>query len=83
MNIKSIEEYRRHFLEEWNKLQDLKDPSYIYDPVKHIIQSEGKRLRPIIVQFLGDILILLVKRNLEEFWLSIFPKTQLLPTQLN
>ena len=55
MKIKSIEEYKRHFLEEWNKLQDLKDPSYIYDPIKHIIQSEGKRLRPIIVQFLGDI----------------------------
>ena len=55
MNIKNIEEYRRHFLEEWNKLQDLKDPSYLYDPIKHIIQSEGKRLRPIIVQFLGDL----------------------------
>ena len=55
MKIKSIEEYKRHFLEEWNKLQDLKDPSYIYDPIKHIIQSEGKRLRPVIVLFLGDL----------------------------
>lgn len=55
MNIKNIEEYRRHFLKEWNKLQDLKDPSYLYDPIKHIVQSEGKRLRPIIVQFLGDL----------------------------
>ena len=59
MKIKSIEEHKRHFLEEWNKLQDLKDPSYIYDPVKHIIQSEGKRLRPIIVQFLRTILMIL------------------------
>ncbi|HIC83509.1 MAG TPA: polyprenyl synthetase family protein, partial [Candidatus Marinimicrobia bacterium] len=55
MNIKNIEKYRRHFLKEWNKLQDLKDPSYLYDPIKHIMQSEGKRLRPIIVQFLGDL----------------------------
>lgn len=55
MKIKNIEEYRDRFSQKWNELHDLNHPSYLYDPIKHIIQSEGKRFRPIIVQFLGDI----------------------------
>ena len=52
---KDIKDYRQLFSEEFNKLQELEIPSYLYDPIKHIIKSEGKRLRPFIVQFLGDL----------------------------
>ena len=52
---KNFKDYRKLFLEELNKLQDLGSPSYLYRPIKHIIKSEGKRLRPVIVQFLGDL----------------------------
>ncbi len=55
MNNKDIHNYRDLFSKELNKLQDLGNPSYLYKPIKHIIKSEGKRLRPIIVQFLGDL----------------------------
>ena len=52
---KNIQEYRDLFSEELNKLQEMKGPSYLYDPIKYIIKSEGKRLRPLIVQYLGDV----------------------------
>tara|TARA_B110000116_G_scaffold270150_1_gene287559 strand:+ start:553 stop:1512 length:960 start_codon:yes stop_codon:yes gene_type:complete len=52
---KNIQEYRDLFSEELNKLQEMEGPSYLYDPIKYIIKSEGKRLRPLIVQYLGDI----------------------------
>jgi len=52
---KQIQNYRELFSNELNKLQDLGSPSYLYKPIKHIIKSEGKRLRPTIVQFLGDL----------------------------
>jgi len=52
---KHIQNYRELFSNELNKLQDLGNPSYLYKPIKHIIKSEGKRLRPTIVQFLGDL----------------------------
>jgi len=55
VKIKNIEQYRDRFSQKWSELHNLNDPSYLYDPIKHIIQSEGKRFRPIIVQFLGDI----------------------------
>tara|TARA_X000000368_G_scaffold335869_1_gene273421 strand:+ start:2121 stop:3080 length:960 start_codon:yes stop_codon:yes gene_type:complete len=55
VNNKDIHNYRDLFSKELNKLQDLGNPSYLYKPIKHIIKSEGKRLRPIIVQFLGDL----------------------------
>ena len=55
MNNKDIHNYRDLFSKELNKLQELGNPSYLYKPIKHIIKSEGKRLRPIIVQFLGDL----------------------------
>ena len=55
MKNKHIQNYRELFSNELNKLQDLGSPSYLYKPIKHIIKSEGKRLRPIIVQFLGDL----------------------------
>jgi geranylgeranyl pyrophosphate synthase len=52
---KDLKDYRQLFSEELNKLQELGRPLYLYDPIKHIIKSEGKRLRPFIVQFLGDL----------------------------
>ena len=55
MKNKQIQNYRELFSNELNKLQDLGNPSYLYKPIKHIIKSEGKRLRPTIVQFLGDL----------------------------
>ena len=55
MKNKDIQNYRELFSNELNKLQDLGSPSYLYKPIKHIIKSEGKRLRPTIVQFLGDL----------------------------
>ncbi|MGY8809178.1 MAG: polyprenyl synthetase family protein, partial [Fidelibacterota bacterium] len=53
---KNIQEYRDLFSEELNKLQEMEGPSYLYDPIKYIIKSKGKRLRPLIVQYLGDVL---------------------------
>ena len=55
MIIKSNQDYKNLFLQELAKLQDIKGPSYLYDPIKYIIKSEGKRLRPLVVQYLGDI----------------------------
>ena len=55
MIIKSNQDYKNLFLKELAKLQDIKGPSYLYDPIKYIIKSEGKRLRPLVVQYLGDI----------------------------
>ena len=52
---KNIQEYRDLFSEELNKLQEMEGPSYLYDPIKYIIKSEGKRLRPLIVQYLGGV----------------------------
>ena len=50
---KDLKNYRKIFSKEFNKLEELGKPSYLYEPIKHIIKSEGKRLRPFIVQFLG------------------------------
>ena len=55
MIIKSNQDYKNLFLKELAKLQEMEGPSYLYDPIKYIIKSEGKRLRPFIVQFLGDV----------------------------
>jgi len=55
VTIKSNQDYKNLFLKELAKLQDMEGPSYLYDPIKYIIKSEGKRLRPFIVQFLGDV----------------------------
>ena len=55
MTNKNIEQYRSLFLKEMSKLQDMDGPPYLYDPIKYIIKSEGKRLRPLIVQYLGDV----------------------------
>ena len=52
---KNHQEYKDLFLKELSKLQDIEGPSYLYDPIKYILQSNGKRLRPLIVQFLGDL----------------------------
>ena len=52
---KNHQEYKDLFLKELSKLQDIEGPSYLYDPIKYILQSNGKRLRPFIVQFLGDL----------------------------
>ena len=48
-NLKNI------FLDEFSKIQELKGPSYLYDPIKYFIKSPGKRLRPVIVLYLGEL----------------------------
>ena len=55
MTNKNHQSYKELFLQELSKIQDMEGPSYLYDPIKYIIKSEGKRLRPFIVQFLGDV----------------------------
>ena len=52
---KNHQNYKKLFLQELSKIQEMEGPSYLYDPIKYIIKSEGKRLRPFIVQFLGDV----------------------------
>jgi geranylgeranyl pyrophosphate synthase len=53
--MKRFENYKSVFLEEFTKIQDIEGPSYLYDPIKYFVNSPGKRLRPIIVLFLGDL----------------------------
>jgi geranylgeranyl pyrophosphate synthase len=53
--MKKFENYKSIFLEEFTKIQDIEGPSYLYDPIKYFVNSPGKRLRPIIVLFLGDL----------------------------
>ena len=53
--MKKFENYKSVFLEEFTKIQDIEGPSYLYDPIKYFVNSPGKRLRPIIVLFLGDL----------------------------
>ena len=55
MTNKKNQNYKEIFLQELNKIHDMEGPSYLYDPIKYIIKSEGKRLRPFIVQYLGDV----------------------------
>ena len=54
--MKKFENYKLIFSKEFSKIQNIKGPSYLYDPIKYFINSPGKRLRPIIVLFLGDLL---------------------------
>ena len=53
--MNKFENYKSVFLEEFTKIQDIEGPSYLYDPIKYFVNSPGKRLRPIIVLFLGDL----------------------------
>jgi len=53
--MKKFENYKSVFIEEFSKIQDIEGPSYLYDPIKYFVNSPGKRLRPIIVFFLGDL----------------------------
>ena len=55
MTNKNHQNYKEIFLQELNKIHEMEGPSYLYDPIKYIIKSEGKRLRPFIVQYLGDV----------------------------
>ncbi|MFC1581616.1 polyprenyl synthetase family protein [Candidatus Neomarinimicrobiota bacterium] len=32
-----------------------RQPSYLYDPIRYVMQGEGKRLRPILVHLVGDV----------------------------
>ncbi len=50
-----LNDFKNIFLEEFSKIQELEGPSYLYDPIKYFIKSPGKRLRPIIVLFLGEL----------------------------
>ena len=50
-----LKDLKNDFLNEFSKIQDLEGPSYLYDPIKYFVKSPGKRLRPIIVLFLGKL----------------------------
>ena len=50
-----LNDLKNDFLNEFSKIQDLEGPSYLYDPIKYFVKSPGKRLRPIIVLFLGEL----------------------------
>ena len=50
-----INNFKNIFLEEFSKIQKFEGPSYLYDPIKYFIKSPGKRLRPVIVLFLGEL----------------------------
>ena len=50
-----LNDFKNIFLEEFSKIQKFEGPSYLYDPIKYFIKSPGKRLRPIIVLFLGEL----------------------------
>ena len=53
--MNKLEDLKKDFLNEFEKIQELEGPSYLYDPIKYFVKSPGKRLRPIIVLFLGDL----------------------------
>lgn len=53
--MNKFENYKSIFLKEFSKILDIKGPNYLYDPIKYFVNSPGKRLRPIIVLFLGDL----------------------------
>ena len=53
--MNKLEDLKKDFLNEFEKIQELEGPSYLYDPIKYFVKSSGKRLRPIIVLFLGDL----------------------------
>ena len=53
--MNKFENYKSIFLKEFSKIQDIKGPNYLYGPIKYFVNSPGKRLRPIIVLFLGDL----------------------------
>ena len=53
--MNKLKVFKNIFLEEFSKIQLLEGPSYLYDPIKYFIKSPGKRLRPIIVLFLGEL----------------------------
>ena len=46
---------RADFLNDFEKIQNLDGPSYLYEPIKYFVQSPGKRIRPVIVLFLSDL----------------------------
>jgi geranylgeranyl pyrophosphate synthase len=53
--MNKLKVFKNVFLEEFSKIQSLEGPTYLYDPIKYFIKSPGKRLRPIIVLFLGEL----------------------------
>ena len=50
-----LKDLKSDFLNEFSNIQNLEGPSYLYDPIKYFVKSPGKRLRPIIVLFLGEL----------------------------
>ena len=46
---------RADFLNDFEKIQNLDGPSYLYEPIKYFVQSPGKRIRPVIVLFLSEL----------------------------
>jgi len=50
-----LNDLKNDFLNEFSNIQNLEGPSYLYDPIKYFVKSPGKRLRPIIVLYLGEL----------------------------
>jgi len=48
-----IEQLRLEFNKRLNNFPLDSEPNYIYDPIKYIMEGQGKRLRPIIVNLVG------------------------------
>ena len=45
--MNKLKDLKKDFLNEFEKIQELEGPSYLYDPIKYFVKSPGKRLRPI------------------------------------
>ena len=53
--MNKLNDLKNDFLDEFSKIQDFEGPSYLYDPIKYFVKSPGKRLRPVVVLFLGEL----------------------------
>ena len=52
--LKKMDRYRR-LIDEKLLFFDQKKPEYLYDPINYIIQSKGKRVRPILVLLVSEL----------------------------
>ncbi|MEJ2584597.1 MAG: polyprenyl synthetase family protein [Robiginitalea sp.] len=53
--IESISNYRTAFLEYMKEQSDPRSPEGLYDPVRYILNLEGKRIRPVLVLLSADL----------------------------
>lgn len=53
--LKKIDHYRSLIDEKLLSLGQKRKPAYLYDPINYIIQSKGKRIRPILVLLISEL----------------------------